>query len=60
MTALSSRQILAAHFAVLTEHNDDQWPSIPPSRALKDLEIDEATILDHLEAIERMLLRRHQ
>jgi len=33
---------------------------MPPSRALADLEMDEATLLDHLAAIERMLFRRHQ
>ena len=55
-----ARQVLAAHFAVLSEDNDDQWPSTSPSRALADLEMDEATLLDHLAAVERMLLRRRQ
>ena len=54
------RQILAAHFAVLAEANDDQWPSTPPSQALSDLEVDESTLPDHLTAVERMLLQRHQ
>lgn len=55
-----ARQVLAAHFAVLVEANDDRWPSTPPSRALSDLEVDEEALLDHLAAVERMLLRRRQ
>ena len=53
-----ARQVLAAHFAVLTDDNDDEWPSTPPSRALSDLEVDEASLRDHLASVERMLPRR--
>ena len=51
---------LARHFAVLAETNDDSWSSASPSHALSELEVGEAALLDHLAAVERMLLRPRQ